>query len=489
MRFLTRSLLGLFLLAVTIALLAVAGVTLKSAIDIRNAEGGASRPAGERVFTARVVTLRPQRIEPEMTAFGEVRSRRQLELRAAAAGKIVELAPDFADGAVVEAGQLLVRIDPADAQSALDFARTDMREAEAEARDADRALDLARDDLAAAEAQEALRAQALERQRGIAGRGLGVAADLEAAELAMSNAVQATLSRRQALAEAEARVNRAATALERGSLSLAEAERRLAETEVSARFSGVLSGVSAVTGGLVAKNEKLGDLVDPATLEVRARLSTTQYARLIDASGALLPLPVSATLDVFGAELRAEGRLARVDAAVGEGSSGRLVFATLDQARGFRPGDFVTLHITEPALDGVAILPARAVGADGTLLALGPDDRLEAVAVEVLRRQGDDAIVRVGALAGREVVVERTTLLGAGIRVRPVRDDQAGMAGGATDQAGLIELSPERRAALIAFVEGNGAMGADAKAGVIARLRSGPVPAEMVERIEARMGG
>ncbi|MCV2874070.1 efflux transporter periplasmic adaptor subunit [Defluviimonas sp. WL0050] len=488
MRFLTRSLLGLFLLAVTIALLAVAWVTLKSAIDIRNAEGGASRPAEERVFTARVMTLQPVRIAPEMTAFGEVRSRRQLELRAAAAGRIVELAPEFADGTAVEAGQLLIRIDPADAQSALDLARTDMREAEAEARDAARALELARDDLAAAEAQEALRAQALERQRGIAGRGLGVAADLEAAELAMSNAVQATLSRRQALAEAEARVNRAATARERVTLNLADAERRLAETELRAGFSGVLSGVAAVAGGLVAMNEKLGDLIDPEALEVSFRLSNAQFARLIDGDGALLPQPVTAALDVFGDELVAEGNLARVDAAVGEGLSGRLIFANLGQARGFRPGDFVTLTIIEPALDGVALLPAQAVGADGTLLALGPDERLEAVPVAVLRRQGDDVIVRVGALAGREIVVERTTLLGAGIRVRPIRGDQAAIRGGSGEED-LVDLTPERRAALIAFVEESGAMGDDAKASVIARLRDDRVPAEMVARIEARMGG
>lgn len=487
MRFLLRSLMGLFLTAVTIALLAVAGATLKSAFDIRNSDTGASHPAEERVFTARVMTLSPETIAPEMTAFGEVRTRRHLELRANAAGRIVELAQDFADGTDVSAGELLVRIDPADAESALDLARATLREAEAEVRDADRGLGLARDDLAAAEDQAALRAQALERQRGIAGRGLGVAADLETAELAMSNATQAVVSRRQALAAAEARVDLAATALEKQKLSLADAERRLAETEVRAGFSGVLSGVTAVAGGLVAKNEKLGELIDPEALEVAFRVSTAQYARLIDAKGALLPLPVTASLDIFGAELTAEGRLARVDAAVGEGSSGRLVFATLGPARGFRPGDFVTLTITEPAVEGVALVPAQAVGADGTLLALGEGDRLQAVRAEVLRRQGDEVLLRVGALQGREIVVERTTLLGEGILVRPVRDDSAGTP--QPSQAAMVDLTPERRAALIAFVEESGAMPDEAKARVLAKLRADRVPLEVVERIEARMGG
>ncbi len=489
MRFLTRSLVGLFLLSLTLALLAVGGVTLKSAFDIRNADTGPSRPAEERAFTARVVTLAPDRIAPVMTAFGEVRSRRKLELRAAAAGPIVELAPEFADGTAVTAGQLLVRIDPADAQSALDLARTGMIEAEAEERDAKRALDLANDDLAAAEVQEALRAQALERQKGIAGRGLGTASDLEAAELAMSNASQGVVSRRQALAQAEARADKAATALDRQRLTVADAERRLAETELRAGFSGVLSGVTAVAGGLVAKTEKLGELIDPDALEVSFRVSTAQYARLIDDGGQLNPLPVSATLDVLGAELVAEGRLARVDAAVGEGLSGRLVFATLDTARGFRPGDFVTLSITEPPLDDVALIPARAVGSDGTLLVLGAGDRLESAPAEVLRRQGDEVIVRVGGLAGREVVVERTALLGAGILVRPVRGDEASATQASDDHATLVDLTPQRRAALIAFVEASGAMPAAAKEEVLARLRENPVPADIVNRIEARMGG
>ncbi|MDW4550164.1 efflux transporter periplasmic adaptor subunit [Defluviimonas sp. D31] len=485
MRFLLRSLAGLFLLALTIALLAVAGATLRSAFEARNADKGSARPAEERVFTARVMALEPGRIAPEMTVFGEVRSRRKLELRAAAAGQIVELAPDFADGAVVAAGQLLVRIDPADAQSARDLARTGLREAEAEVRDAARALELAQADLDAAKAQAALRAKALERQTGLAGRGIGTAADLETAELAMSNARQAIVSRRQALAEAEGRVDRAATSLDRQHLALAEAERRLAETELRAGFSGVLSGVTVVAGGLVAKTEKLGELIDPTTLEVAFRVSTAQYARLIDETGRLRPLPVRAALDVFGADLTAGGRLARVDAAVGEGASGRLVFATLGDAPGFRPGDFVTIRIAEPPLDGVALVPAVAVGSDGTVLALGPDDRLEAVPVELLRRQGDDVILAVDALQGREIVVERTALLGAGIKVRPVR---GGAATGVAGEA-LIDLTPERRAALIAFVENSTAMADEAKARVLARLREDRVPAEIVERLESRMGG
>lgn len=489
MRFLTRSLVGLFLTAMTVALLAIGAMELKSAIEVSTAPPPPARPAEERAFTTRVMTLRPERIAPVMVAYGEVRASRRLELRSAAAGKIVELAPEFADGTAIAAGQLLVRIDPADARSARDLAETELRQAEVEAKDAARALVLARDDLDAAEEQRALRAKSLDRQKDIAARSLGTAADLEAAEIAMSTANQGVVSRRQALALAEARTDKAAAAIDAARLKLAEAERRLGDTELRAGFAGVLSGVTAVAGGLVANGEKLGELIDPTALEVAARLSTAQFARLIDGAGRLRPLPVTAALDVPGGRLEAAGRLSRVDAAVGTGLSGRLVFATLDDGPGFRPGDFVTLEIAEPALDGVARVPAQAIGADGSFLVLGAGDRLVAAPAEVLRRQGDDVIVRVGALAGREIVLERTALLGAGILVRPVRDQESGLPQATREATALVELSPERRAALIAYVEDTAAMSEAAKAEVLARLREGRVPSEIVARIEARMGG
>jgi multidrug efflux pump subunit AcrA (membrane-fusion protein) len=490
MRFLTRSLAGLLLFALTLGLIAVGLATLKSAIDVRLAPAGPGRPAAERSFSARVVVLQPGRIAPTLTAYGEIASRRTLELRAAAAGQIVELAEGFADGARVRAGDVLVRIDPADAQSALDLARAGLSDAEVELRDATRSLELARADLAVTREQVALRQTAYDRQKGIGTRGFGTATDLETAELALSAANQALVARRQAVAQGEARLDKARTAIDRQKLALDDAERRLAETVLRAEFDGVLSGVTAVAGGLVAKTEKLGELVDADDLEVSFRLSTAKFSTLVDEAGRLMPLPVTAALDIYGAEMTATGKLARVDATVGTGLSGRLVFATLGDPRGLKPGDFVTVSVSAPPLDGVALLPAAAIGSDGTLLVLGEGDRLEAVPAEVLRQQRNEVIVRVGTLAGREVVTERTPLLGTGILIRPIRDGkQSGETGMTKTEAAMIDLTPERRAELIALVEGNGQMPRDAKERILVQLREGRVPAAMVLRIEARMGG
>ena len=53
----------------------------------------------------------------------------------------------------------------------------------------------------------------------------------------------------------------------------------------------------------------------------------------------------------------------------------------------------------------------------------------------------------------------------------------------------MLELTEERRARLVAFVEGNKRMPKEAKARVLAELSKPQVPARMVARIESRMGG
>ncbi|WP_095588356.1 efflux RND transporter periplasmic adaptor subunit [Actibacterium ureilyticum] len=486
MRFLRRSLVGLFLLAVTVGVLTYAGHIFVSAVQERLARESQEPPARERVFSVNVARLVAQDIAPVLTAYGEVRSRRTLDLRAKSSGTVIELAEAFEEGGVVRAGQLLVQVDPADAQAALDVARADLSEAQAELRDAQRTLELAHDELTAAEKQAQLRETALARQQDLRGRGVGTDAAVETAALAASAAAQVVLSQRQALATAETQAELTQTQLDRAKVALAEAERDLADTALYAEFDGVLADVTLVQGGLVANNEQVAQLIDPDQLEVSFRVSTSQYAHLLDASGALIPAPITATVDVFGTDLVAGGRIARESPAVGEGQTGRLLFARLQDAAGFRPGDFVTIAIEEPQMQQVARIPATALDANGTVLLIGADERLEQARVKVLRAQGDDVIIRAPGLYGREVVAERSPLLGAGIKVRPIRP-QADAAGEV--DAGMVALTPERRARLIAFVEGNARMPSEAKERLLLQLAQDEVPAQTISRLESRFGG
>jgi len=485
MRFLMRSLTGVLLLALTFGLIAVAGYTVWGAVEERLADEPRQRQQRERIFAVNVLTFEPQTIVPQMRVFGQIESRRVLDIRATTAGSVIYLAPEFQEGGVVEEGQLLMRLDPADAQSALDRTRADVSEAQAEVRDAARGLELSEADLAGAQEQLELRERALDRQRNLKERGVGTDAAIETAELSAASARQSVISRSQSVAQAEARVDQANTRLERQEIFLSEAQRRLEDTEIFAAFSGTLSGVTLVEGGRVTQAERLAQLVDPGQLEVSFRLSTAQYARLLSDEGALIGAPVAVSLDVLGLDLSTSGKVIRESAAVGEGQTGRLIFATLENARGFRPGDFVNVGVSEPALERVALLPATAVDAQGSVLILGEEDRLQAATVEVLRRQDDDVIVR-ARLRGKQVVAERTPTLGVGIRVRPLTPEAADAPPAEPE---MVALTPERRAKLKAFVEANNRMPAAAKDRVLTTLDQDKVPAQMITRLESRMGG
>ena len=485
MRFLRRSLTGLFLVSLTLGLLAYAGVQVRDAVQDRMAQEPRSFPQRERVFAVNVIAANFETVTPVLTAFGQIDSVRTLELRAAAGGRVLEIAPEFVEGGTVTEGQMLVRIDPTDAEAVLQRVQSDILDAEAEQREAERAIVLARDELVAAEEQATLRERAYQRQVDLQDRGVGTAAAVEVAELAAAQARQAVLSRRQAVAQAEARIDQATTRLSRAVIAEAEAQRRLDDTLITADFSGTLADVSVVQGRLVSSNEQLARLIDADALEVAFRVSTQQFARLLDDNGRLAETDVTVVLDVFGTNLTATGTLSRAGAAVGDGQTGRQLFATLGSAPGFRPGDFVTVQIEEPPLENVARLPASALNAANEVLVIAEEDRLEVVPVDLLRRQGDDVLIRARGLQGREVVAERTPLLGAGIKVRPLRD-----AGQATpEEPEMVELTEERRARLTAFVQSNTRMPEEARQRILQQLSQGTVPAQVVERIESRMGG
>jgi RND family efflux transporter MFP subunit len=490
MRFLRQGLFGLFLVSLTLGLLAYAGQIVVSAVQERMADAPRTPERDERVFAVRTVMADEGRITPTLSAFGQIESRRTLEIRTQATGIITDLAPGFVEGGAVRAGQFLARIDPADAEAALSRARTDLTDARDERREAARALDLARDELQSRRDQAALQERALARQRDLAERGAGTTAAVETAELSAVQARQAVLASRQAVAGAEARVDQAATATARAEIALAEAERRLAETRITAGFSGTLRDVTVIEGRLVTANEQMATLIDGTALEVAFRVSTAQFARLLSDDGALIDAPVTVTLDSGDAGIAASGRITRQSAAVATGESGRVIYARLDDAPAMKPGDFVSVAVEEPPLERVTRLPATALGSDGAVLVLDADDRLERLPVTLLRRQGNDILVRATGLSGREVVAERSPVLGPGIKVRRVgREATAGQAAGQAAEGDTLSLSPDRRARLKAYVAGDDALADAERERLLSDLDRRRVPARTVERLERRMGG
>ena len=485
MRFLGRGLIGLLLFSLALGLLGLAGNTIKIAVQDRMNQEPRSQKARERTFAVKVVPAEVTSINPTLNAFGEIQSRKTLDLRMAASGQIQELSTNFVEGGSVKSGELLIRLDDSDYQTAVDLAENNLIDAKNEVMEAARNLSFSKEELAAAEEQEKLRLRALTRQKDLVERGVGTAAALENAELSASGATQAVLSRKAAVDQAKNRGAQAETRLVRAELALKDAKRKLEDTKLYAEFSGLLSGVSLVKGGIVSANERLGQLIDPEVLEVSFKISTQQYTRLLNDNGELLKAPVSVALTNTEQGLNADGVIIRDSASVAKGQTGRQVYAKLTKSVGFKPGDFVAVKVEEPTLNWVVKLPSTALDASNNVLLLGEGERLEEAQVKLMRRQGNEVIVRSRDLSGKEIVAQRTPVLGAGIKVKAIRSGEENEVA----EVEMLELTEERRAKLISAIETNGYIPKTVKERIIGQLTQPKVPADVVARIESRMGG
>lgn len=426
-----------------------------------------------------------------ITAYGRLSSGRTLELRSALSGPLVELSPEFRDGGVVAAGDLLYRIDPAKLETALALAEADLLEARAGLAEGQSALELALLEADVAAQQYDLRAQAVTRQEGLRDRGVATDADVEAAVLARASAEQTMVNRRQAAAAAEARVASAEITQRRREIAVSEAERTLAETTVTAPFAGVLSSVTAVAGRQVSTNEQLAVLIDPKDIEVAFRVTSNQYSRLLNDRGEMRKADAVVLVQRGRMLTELPAKLDRAGAEIGEDKIGRVVYATLvDPDPNFvQPGDFVSVEISERPLDGVAQIPAAAATTDGRLLLLADGNRLEDVQATILRRQGDLLIVG-DVPFGRQYVTVRTLQLGAGIQVVPVMpaaEAGAAAAPAPAPEPQTIALEDDRRAAIIAFIEASEKMKPEKRDQYLEELNRPEVPRATVEKFETMM--
>ena len=416
MRFIARTLWGGMIVAACAVTLWM-GYTFAGSSDDKG-DGRPKRAAPERIYTVRDVTLTPVTATPTLTAFGEIEAWRVLELRAAAAGRIVDIAPDLREGVQTRAGETLVRIDPADLRAREADTLTVLADARSQQTEADQSLALARADLEAAIAQLKLRRSALQRQQQLVSRGVAAANSVEAPQLAASSAEQAVVGRRSAYVAAKQRVSQAASAIQRAQLSVQTARRDSADSSVIAPFAGVLTEVTATLGSLVSPNERLARLIDMRSLEAAFRVSDAQYSRLLNEQGGLAPLTATVSLKLGERTIDARATLDRPAAMVGD-EGGRTVYARIETTgeTPMRPGDFVSVTVTEPPLEQVAVIPARAATEDGRIFLIDDEGRLLEHRATILRRQPDTLIVT-DVPFGERIVTERRPQLGTGIKVQ-----------------------------------------------------------------------
>lgn len=206
--------------------------------------GGEAPPAASADSAQRPLLLVPEDVvTAEHRAFGQgpvvsgsLQPEQSADLRAEVSGVVVEVLRD--DGDSVQAGDLLVRIDPS-------AHRDQLLSAESAVRSATDALDQAR--------------RQLERMQTLAEKGLIPAQNLE---------------------EAESRRNQAQSELASARARAVEARQQVERTEVRAPFDGVVSGRQVSGGDTVQVGRELLKVMVPGSMRFEGLIAADQVGRV-----------------------------------------------------------------------------------------------------------------------------------------------------------------------------------------------------------------
>lgn len=377
---------------VPLALLGVAG--LAGWWLLASAPQQETTPGELLIPTVEVLPLERGAASVTVRGFGEVVPAREVEVAPEVTGRVVEVGPDVEPGGLVEAGALLLRIDPADYEIAVAGAEADLAQSRAD-------LELERGRVLVAR-------QEWERFRGTLS---GVDASPESEALAKREP-----QRRQA----EARVRQAEAAL-------ALAQLRLERTSVTAPFAAAVVEEMIEVGSRVEPGAAVARLAGTDAFWVVASVPASQARRLQIAGTGRGPVAEVTLADGANGPITRPGRVLRVlPDADPAGRMARLLVAVDDplglgsDAAPLRLGDYAEVSLEGERLDGVVEVPRAALRENDRVWLLTPDDTLRIADADVRWRQEDTVIVRLDAAPGERLITSFLSdpLPGQALRVR-----------------------------------------------------------------------
>lgn len=250
-------------------------------------------------------------LQSQVTASGEIVASRYAEIGANVMGRLVALM--VKEGDVVRAGQVVARIDPAQAASTVDAADASLGAQEAEAGAAATQVRAAQAALDEAQSRAVESRTALERAQQLRAAGLIAAADFD--RLVASDAA-ATAQIASARASVE-RARQAATAGERrvaqGRAERARARDQLSKTDITAPIDGVVSRLDVEAGEMVVigvQNQPgtiLMTISDLSVINAEVKVAEADVMRLSNG------LPATVTLEALPGQ-RLPGRIVEIGA-------------------------------------------------------------------------------------------------------------------------------------------------------------------------------
>ncbi len=394
----------------------------------RDDAGPDSTPLREVARPVRVIAVPIVDLVPRARGYGQVQPGRVWEAVAEVGGRILEKHARLKPGGIVAAGEVLLRIDPADYELAIEITAAGISGAKAKVEElavresnSRRALAIEERSLALAE-KDLARKVALLKRRNISQAAVD---ETERAVLARRQSVQGYRGALDLLPAERAVLMANLRQLES---ELAQARRNLDRTTIAAPFDGRVTAVSVEESQFAGAGRILAVLDSLDVAEVTAHIPIDQVRRLflagnvrgVDVTAENLDtvfeeLGVTAVVRLRSGDLAVEwpARFVRTRESIDPRTRTVGVVVAVDEpyrraVSGQRPpltrNMYVEVALQGRAIGGSIVIPRAALHA-GYVYVVRDNSRLERRPVEVSLRQGELVALSGGLAAGERIVV------------------------------------------------------------------------------------
>ena len=376
----------------------------------------------EKVWLVEVIPAKVQSLRPSLTLYGRIESPELLQAAAPGAGIISEVLVQ--NGARIQTGQLLIKMDRRDFEYALVQAESDLRDIKNEIVE----LQIRRrsNQLALKTERELLRLakEELQRMQKLRRQNLGSDSALNEAQSSLARQRLSVISRELEVESFPVQLGKLETTRDRYRSKLKEADLMIERSAVIAPFDGVISSTAVSVGDRVATGQILVSLYPTDSLEIRAHIPVryvTQVQQAI-ARGEVQQanlLTTTGNLWVRLKRLAGEAEPSGIDAYFHAGEIG------LD----IRPGALLTLNFNLPYQNEVIAIPYQAIYGNSRLYLLS-DDRLQGIDVETAGQFRDETgdsflLVRSDQInEGDSIVITHLPNAVSGLKVKSSGDSE-----------------------------------------------------------------
>ncbi|WP_206454107.1 efflux RND transporter periplasmic adaptor subunit [Aurantimonas marina] len=408
-------------------------------------------------LAVRVMTVTPEPMVVTATGYGRVEAERSWTAVAQVDGRVVDMAPGLAVGTLVEKDALLVQIDTTDFELAIQKSKANIAAAEATLAELDRQEANSRRLLEVEERIRDVTQAEYDRINNLVERGTSTAAALDTVQkslLAQENAV-INLTNTLELFPAQRASAEATLAVRQA--ELAEAERGLENTTMTAPFRGRVSEAAVEQGQFVRTGEQLLtlDAIDAVevvgsfqpqafssviqtapgqTIQQTSQIDTTKVVNYLKVAG----VTAYVRLEVADFDARYPAELVRFRGTIDDetgtiGMAVRVRDPLMADGATQRPplsvGGFVSVVLETPAPGGTIAIPRTALHQDDSgapfVYLADAEDRLAIAPVVLGPVAGDRIFVRSGLADADRLVLSAPRPPIEGMPLTPVAEGAA----------------------------------------------------------------